>query len=183
MADGFTQQRVTGLFKRHVSSVVELTFEGLDEPIKATPNHPFWSVDRAQWVAAGELLIYEQVATLSGTATLVSHDTHHSDFQVFNLEIDHTHNYLVSNQGLVVHNNCGDGAAKLFRETLSAPSKGQLLFNKRLADIKEAMQDIYRFGSSNEIPGGLVGAIRHEIATGIKVKGADHIKKGRDAIK
>jgi hypothetical protein len=37
------------------AEILDLQIEGSDEPIGTTANHPFWSEDRHQFVAAGDL--------------------------------------------------------------------------------------------------------------------------------
>ena len=39
---------------------------GLDEPIGTTASHPFWSEDRSDWTAAGDLKVGETLRTLDG---------------------------------------------------------------------------------------------------------------------
>src|SRR5262249_32981190 len=54
------------------ASVQELRFDGTAEPVHATAPHPFFSLDRNDWVAASELAIGEQVRTRQGTTSLAS---------------------------------------------------------------------------------------------------------------
>ena len=41
---------VTGTFAHESADVVDLRFEGIEDPIGATANHPFWSVDRQEFL-------------------------------------------------------------------------------------------------------------------------------------
>ena len=43
---------VTGTFRRTSQNVIDVHIDGLDEPIGATANHPYWSEDRHAFVAA-----------------------------------------------------------------------------------------------------------------------------------
>jgi len=54
---------VTGTFAHAAGNVVDLTVEGLDEPIGTTANHPFWSEDRRAFIPAGELRQGETLRT------------------------------------------------------------------------------------------------------------------------
>ena len=54
---------VTGTFAHESAQVLDLTIEGLDEPIGVTANHPFWSEDRQAFVPAGQLRIGEHLGT------------------------------------------------------------------------------------------------------------------------
>jgi hypothetical protein len=54
---------VTGVIERQAAAVVEVWLTGAAEPIVATAAHPFWSVERCAWVAAGELEPGERVGS------------------------------------------------------------------------------------------------------------------------
>ena len=48
-------QVVTGTFKHHSKKVIDVRIDGLAAPIGATPNHPFWSEDKQDFVRADQL--------------------------------------------------------------------------------------------------------------------------------
>ena len=52
---------VTGLFEFSHGLVYELRISGQEKPIGLTENHPIWSVDRADWIAAKALRLGERV--------------------------------------------------------------------------------------------------------------------------
>jgi RHS repeat-associated protein len=54
---------VTGTYSRTSAGLRDLRFSG-GEAVRATAKHPFWSLDRNDWVPAGELRIGERVKTL-----------------------------------------------------------------------------------------------------------------------
>jgi hypothetical protein len=97
---------VTGTFAHSAADVLDLEIEGLDTPLGCTANHPFWSADRQDFVAAGSLTIGEHLRTESGTLRQVTRITPRRGppVPVFNLEVDAEHVYYVSTAGVLVHN-------------------------------------------------------------------------------
>ena len=102
---------VTGTFSHVASEIVELRVLGQAEPIGVTPEHPFWSIERQDFVPVGELRIGETLRTVHGEQTAVESITPRGPpARVYNLEIDGAHQYHVSSLGLLVHNMCAKGA-------------------------------------------------------------------------
>ncbi len=97
---------VTGKFVTTNVKVIELSIEGLDEPIGTTAGHPLWSVDRGGWVPAGDLKPGEKLRTLDGTATVAGIKPRPGTETVYNLEVHKDHTYFVSAAKLWVHNAC-----------------------------------------------------------------------------
>lgn len=96
---------VTGKFV-HISNMVwELTFEGMEEPLGVTSNHPIWSNKRQRWVEAGELRIGEGVKTQFGITRLLNKQYLEGEHKVYNIEVHDAHNYFVSSEKILVHNN------------------------------------------------------------------------------
>ena len=83
--------------------------------IRATDVHPVWSVDREDWVPAGELATGERLDTLAGPVAVVGVERigHHPT--VYNLEVHGEHVYRVTEDGVLVHNagpkDCLEGIA------------------------------------------------------------------------
>ena len=76
-----------------------------EETIGTTSNHPFWSVDRQEFVQAGSLEIGERLQTLSGDVKVVQQKLPRPGPQpVFNLEVHNEHVYFVGQDGVLVHN-------------------------------------------------------------------------------
>jgi len=75
--------------------------------IGTTSNHPFWSVDRQEYIQAGHLEIGERLQTLHGhTKTVVSNLPRPGPkTDVYNLEVHAEHTYFVGEDGVLVHNN------------------------------------------------------------------------------
>jgi hypothetical protein len=80
--------------------------------IRATDVHPVWSLDREEWVPAGEFEPGEQIDTLSGPLAVVGVERigHHP--AVYNLEVHGEHVYRVTVDGVLVHNACPEVLAR-----------------------------------------------------------------------
>ncbi|MEX1027927.1 MAG: Hint domain-containing protein, partial [Candidatus Paceibacterota bacterium] len=99
-------QVVTATFAHPPSrQVLDVAFEGESEPIGVTGNHLFWSVDREQFQAIGEMELGERVQTYHGdTKRIVSKLPRPGPQTVYNLEVYGEHVYFVGQQGLLAHN-------------------------------------------------------------------------------
>jgi len=78
------------------------------------------------WIPAGELKVGEKVLTRSGEATVTGTEKKGGAELVYNLEVKDLHNFLVGDEGIVVHNSClkviakkGDGT-KLWNKIKAA---------------------------------------------------------------
>ncbi len=83
-----------------------------------TAQHPVYSLDRGDFVAAGELSAGERCATLAGpTAVLGIQPQHtagqHTPQTVDNLEVQGQHVFRVTSNGLLVHNSCAPRSGTL----------------------------------------------------------------------
>lgn len=101
---------ITGRFIHEVDpgEVIELRFTGQTEPTRVTKNHPYWSVDRDDFIPAAELREGETVDCLNGSGTTTMTSVVPSDYSglVYNLEIHGEHVYRVGSSGLLAHNTC-----------------------------------------------------------------------------
>ncbi len=73
-----------------------------------TANHPFWSVDRGEYVQPGSLGICERLQTLHGDSKAVvaiQKLPRPGPQPVFNLEVYDEHVYFVGHDGYLVHNS------------------------------------------------------------------------------
>ncbi len=95
---------VTGTFCHTAGIVLDLKVESESKPIGVTPTHPFWSVSRQDWVAAGELRIGEGLETLNGTTVVESIIRRPGCETVYNIEVEGDHVYRVGESGILVHN-------------------------------------------------------------------------------
>lgn len=99
-------QIVTGTFKHKAKLVLQLYLAGLDKPIGVTPNHPIYSLDRAEFISAGNLRIGERLKTRDGAPTHVTKVvTVPGEQGVYNLEVHRDHVYYVSNLAVLVQNS------------------------------------------------------------------------------
>jgi hypothetical protein len=108
MSPGDSDPVVTGTFKHEVdknSKVVKLRLEGQTEPTGVTDNHPYWSVDRQEFIPAGELRLGEAVNTVGGITRVASVEAYAYTGFVYNLETTE-HVYRVGSLGSLVHNSC-----------------------------------------------------------------------------
>lgn len=116
------RQVVTGTFCHQNAVVLDLYFDASPEPLSATASHPFWSASREDWVEAGELELGEYVATRDGIVQLIRRAQRPGLHKVYNIEVHQTHNYYVSNLGILVHNGC-EVSHKIPRDKLRKPKK------------------------------------------------------------
>lgn len=105
-AIGPSEGVVAGTFATEKANTVGVYLDVLDEPIRTTPGHPFYSVERNTWVAAGQLQSGEHVRTSSGKTAVQRVETETSPRTVYNLEVCGTHTYFVSKAQVWVHNGC-----------------------------------------------------------------------------
>ena len=97
---------VTATFKHTAPDTIDLYIEDT-EPIGCTSNHPFWSVDREEFVEAGHLNPDEQVLLATGdTRRVIQTDPRPGPATVYNLEVHGQHVYHVASTGVLVHNSC-----------------------------------------------------------------------------
>jgi hypothetical protein len=114
----YVYRPITATFKHQSAEVWDFTFTG-DETVGATNNHPFYSLDRQDYIPVGELRIGERVKNFAGTEIkLLSKAKRPNPEPVYNLEVYRNHNYLVGKGRILVHNTCGPfplvGGANLF---------------------------------------------------------------------
>ena len=113
--DNFGFQPITAIFTHQSNDVWTLHFENGDS-LGVTYNHPIYSVTADDWRLAGELEIGEEVLTKNGAVAVTKKISLPGVFPVWNLEVREWHNFLTSEQGIVVHNTgyCLETLMKLF---------------------------------------------------------------------
>lgn len=102
---------VTATFKHSSGDCINLALSsnGTAETIGTTSNHPFWSVDRQDYVQAGSLQLDERVQTYSGdTKRVISKLARPGPEPVYNLEVHGEHVYYIGVNGVLVHNTGKD---------------------------------------------------------------------------
>jgi hypothetical protein len=101
---------VSGTFAHISDEVIDLQIEDQDKPIGCTASHPFWSVDREDFIDAGQLYEGERVLLYNGeTKRVVQKLPRPGPQNVYNLEVYSEHVYHVTQDGVLVHNSgCGN---------------------------------------------------------------------------
>ncbi|MEQ1905302.1 MAG: polymorphic toxin-type HINT domain-containing protein [Pirellulaceae bacterium] len=101
---------VTGRFvTRQVHRTIRLVVAdstGQTETIEGTAIHPFWSLDRLDWVPIGDLNEGETLSGREGPVTVLSSTLFNHPVPVYNIEVNGEHVYEVSAFELLVHNSC-----------------------------------------------------------------------------
>ena len=106
--------RVTKTFKSKAKILVDLTLAddaGKKSVITGTPEHPFFVPDQDAYIPMGDLSSGMRLETLDASiATVVSLDIRHEPTDVYNFEVEGTHNYHISagedGPAVLVHNVC-----------------------------------------------------------------------------
>ena len=95
----------------YVNETDELIHIGVNgETISATPTHPFY-VDKLGWTLARSLRAGDLLVLSNGelvTVEWVQHEILESPIKVYNFEVQDFHTYFVGENGVFVHNGCGD---------------------------------------------------------------------------
>ncbi|MBL9125489.1 MAG: hypothetical protein JNG90_17755 [Planctomycetaceae bacterium] len=107
ISPGVSGAVVTGRFVHecHDAPMVRLSIDGQHEPTLVTPGHRYWSRDRQQFVAAGELRPGELVDTAAGQRRVAAREPFRYSGRLYNLETTE-HVYRVGLLGALVHNAC-----------------------------------------------------------------------------
>lgn len=100
----YVYRPITATFEHESSQVLNLYFTNSKEPIGVTAEHPFYSLDRKDFVRAENLSIGEKVKTYQGQTTLLDKTKLEGTHKVYNIEVYKDHNYMVSMDSLLVHN-------------------------------------------------------------------------------
>ncbi|MEL6106348.1 MAG: HNH endonuclease, partial [Planctomycetota bacterium] len=98
---------VMSTFKHTADEILELTIEGEAEPIRTTPDHPFWSEDEQWFVRADQLEAGVSLRTPTRPlpeSSVVGRRLVRGHWEVINLEVHGESVYLASTSGCLVHN-------------------------------------------------------------------------------
>jgi RHS repeat-associated protein len=94
------------------SSVQKLRLAGGDETLQLTGSHPLFSVTRNGWVAAENLHLGEELATMAGSGWVESIVALPGVHRVYNIEVEADHCYYAGTEQVLSHNSCGAGGAQ-----------------------------------------------------------------------
>lgn len=100
---------VAQVFVTPDQQLLDLTFEaedGTKQTLRATAEHPLWSLDDDEWQAIGELEVGERIEALHGPMRLVSATESPTPETVYNFEVADSHTYFVGEAGVWAHNSC-----------------------------------------------------------------------------
>jgi hypothetical protein len=164
--------------------VVELTVadeHGQQEPVRATANHPFYSADRSQWVAAGELREGEHLQGIQGRLTLLRSERLPGIHRVYNMTVEEDHVYRVSLLGALVHNTSARTSVPVGGGTAAGGVAKPSVIDPKLSNLVE---DLYK-GTKTPNPlgtGSTADAIRNELQTGQATFGKFHSDKGQQYV-
>ena len=162
-------KEVVTLFNNNTSEIIKITADGVI--IECTPTHPFYI--NKNWVAASKIKKGDHLFLKDGSKLkILSTELYVRDEEVYNFEVKDNHNYFVSDQAVLVHNNC-DFIRKLFAnnindiETFSAQlkkignpvsniTKNPGLANAKIPGIDLSSLPSWNKGELTEHLGGLV---------------------------
>jgi hypothetical protein len=114
---------VYGTFRHIAKALLTLHVEGLEAPIQCIPRHPFWSVDRHDFVEAGDLKPHERLLSNTGeTVQVLATSIASTSVPVYNIEVDTDHVYRVTELGLLVHNASKGNGGNLEPGDIGAPT-------------------------------------------------------------
>ncbi|MEO5968361.1 MAG: polymorphic toxin-type HINT domain-containing protein [Bdellovibrionia bacterium] len=95
------RRRVQHVFQNTTDHLLKLTFDGKN--LRATDNHPFYVINKGNWVEAKDLKKGDKLRTITGHEVVLENiegETGH--FKVYNLDVDKHHNYYAAD--ILVHN-------------------------------------------------------------------------------
>ena len=98
---------VTETYINETDELIHICVNG--ETISATPTHPFY-VDKLGWTLARSLRAGDVLVLSNGelvTVEWVQHEILESPIKVYNFEVEEFHTYFVGENGIFVHNGCG----------------------------------------------------------------------------
>lgn len=100
----FSSARVTATYVTHDRPVLDVSLVGQAAPLRVTPGHLFFTLDRG-WVASEDLLPGEPLVDTDGAGRLVDRVESVEDrATVYNFEVEGTHTYFVGAERVLVHN-------------------------------------------------------------------------------
>lgn len=130
---------VIGTFSHLAEQTINMHVEGMDEPIRCTPNHSMWSVEHGDFIEACEIEPNAHVLCQDGIRKVLRTDYVNEPDWVYNLEVHGQHVYQVTSEGVLVHNAgpLGSGSERLSRLGTSRESASRLA--RKAAEAEEAI--------------------------------------------
>jgi hypothetical protein len=148
---------VTGTFRHEVDQVTNLFVEGQNKPIGCTDTHPFWSVDRQEFVPVAHLQPGERLRLFNGeTARIIQKLPRPGPTCVYNIEVYGEHVYEVTEYGILVHNVCWSTARKNFwKDTAKAAGASDKYSPKNLKRMEEGSPPMLKAKVKNNKTGDI----------------------------
>ncbi|MQY16239.1 hypothetical protein SRB5_64370 [Streptomyces sp. RB5] len=121
--------------KKHLNKLSIATEDGIDS-VTATREHPFWSPSENEWVSAGDLQPGMTLLTDDEQTVIVTSNKAFTKYvRTYNFTVEDLHTYyvLAGKIAVLVHNDCGEEAARKIRAGLpdrpngEGPTTGQLV--------------------------------------------------------
>jgi hypothetical protein len=192
---------VIGTYRHTSGDTLNIGVSGLDEPIGATADHPFWSHDRQQFIETGKLQIGEKVVSYDQKTYEITSITRRGPPEpVYNLEVHAESVYYVSELGILVHNYGDDTPvsgpvaygtpyrqlsakriavleAKVANRTITKDEWKHLQWQKRLSDRRQSAIDEFWIQEQQRLAQGLPGTrnwndtAKESILAGIQPRG------------
>jgi hypothetical protein len=136
--------RVVTATVTHLNShVLEVKLAGLERPLEPTEPHRFFSEDRGDWVAADDLEAGERLRTAEGEVAAVVEQTRVKPgvHRVYNIEVEHEHQYFVSTLGVLVHNvyEAGPAGTGDLEALGNDPYRHAVLANSEVSDVHPSL--------------------------------------------
>jgi RHS repeat-associated protein len=96
------------------NALYRLHLNGDSDIVEPTAPHLFYSVDRGDWIPTSQLELGEHLLSATGVVTVTGIERLAGAAQVFNLEVESQHEFLVSRLGVLTHNAdaCPDPALR-----------------------------------------------------------------------
>ena len=174
IADGSGSVVTARFATRSVSKIASVEIMGADgaiEVIRGTPNHPFWSLDRNDWVPLGELEEGEHLQGEAGVAFVLTHVIVNRSVPVYNIEVHGEHVYQVGELGFLVHNACPAPIGPVTPK-VTDPKLGNLV-----SDLFKETKVPKPIGT-----GSTADAVRNELLTGLPTHGRFHSQKAQEYV-
>lgn len=97
-------RKITRTFVREVTETYLLEYEN-GQSVETTSEHPFF-IEGKGWVPVKNLRIGDYSRTRNGPLKLINITVrkHDDPIEVYNLEVEGRHNYIVTESGILVHN-------------------------------------------------------------------------------
>ena len=111
---------VLSMVTSHSDDVYSVSFVG-GERLRGTGSHPLYSLDKDDWVRIRDLRVGERLQTEEGAVTIAALEKVRDIHEVYNLEVEGDHEYLVGAAAIRTHNNKVSPGRKIPNSDLKAP--------------------------------------------------------------